>query len=48
MEEREEEDLEVTEEEADDVKGGRIARPPETPATPPGVPIPYPNVTQKS
>lgn len=36
------EDLDVDEESAEDVKGGRF-RPPETPATPPGVPIPYPN-----
>ena len=47
MEEREEEDLEVPEEEADDAKGGRrplapdVVKQPSPPAGP--VPIPYPN-----
>jgi hypothetical protein len=35
------EDLELTEREAAKIKGGA---PPKTPATPPGVPVPYPNV----
>jgi hypothetical protein len=35
-------DLDVPEREAGSVSGGAV---PKTPPTPPGVPIPYPNVT---
>lgn len=37
-------DLDVPSEDAADVVGG-LYKPPETPPTPPGVPIPYPNVS---
>jgi hypothetical protein len=38
------EDLELTEREAERVKGGAVPDVSKTPATPPGVPIPYPNI----
>ncbi len=42
------EDLEPTDVEAEEVTGGATAFvPPENPATPPGVPIPYPSAKRR-